>query len=42
MAAVERFAGPTYDRAVVEPEAHAVLASYDERVEYRDIALDTR
>jgi len=42
MAAIERFAGATYDRAVVEPEARAVLASFDDHVEHRDVALDTR
>ena len=42
MVAIERFAGATYDRAVVEPEARAVLASFDDHVEHRDVALDTR
>jgi hypothetical protein len=42
LAAIERFAGPSYDRAVVEPEARAVLASFDDHVEHRDVALDLR
>lgn len=42
MAAIERFAGPAPERAVVEPEARALLAAFDDRVEHREIALDTR
>jgi hypothetical protein len=42
MTAVERFAGAPYDRAVVEQEARAVLTSFDEHVEHREVALDTR
>jgi heme-degrading monooxygenase HmoA len=42
MTAVERFAGASYDRAVVEQEARAVLTSFDEHVEHREVALDTR
>lgn len=42
MTAVERFAGAPYDRAVVEQEARATLTSFDEHVEHREVALDTR
>lgn len=41
MVAIERFAGASYADAVVEPEARAVLISFDEHVEHREIALDT-
>jgi heme-degrading monooxygenase HmoA len=41
MASVERFAGASYNRAVVEPEARALLTSFDEHVEHREVALDT-
>ena len=40
MEAVARFAGPSIDRAVVEPEARAALLSFDERVEHHAVALD--
>jgi hypothetical protein len=42
LAAIEQFAGARYDHAVVEPEARAILVSFDEHVEHREIALDTR
>jgi len=42
MAAIQQFAGATYERAVVEPEARAVLESFDDHVEHREVALDTR
>ena len=34
MEAVERFAGDTPERAVVEPRAREILSSYDETVEH--------
>ncbi|HZU35852.1 MAG TPA: YciI-like protein [Gemmataceae bacterium] len=37
MAAVSRFAGPEPDRAVVEPEAQAVLASFDKVMTHFEI-----
>jgi hypothetical protein len=40
--AIRRFAGDTLDRAVVEPEARAVLLSFDDTVEHRSVVLDTR
>jgi len=42
MAAIQQFAGATYERAVVEPEARAVLSAFDDHVEHREVALDTR
>jgi heme-degrading monooxygenase HmoA len=39
--AIDEFAGPARDRAVVEPAAQAVLDAYDERVEHFDVAIDT-
>jgi heme-degrading monooxygenase HmoA len=39
MEAVKRFAGDPPDRAVVEPEARAILLSFDERVKHLAIAL---
>lgn len=38
MEAVRSFAGDDPGRAVVEPEARAVLATFDERVEHYDVA----
>jgi len=37
MDAIRRFAGPEPERAVVEPEARDVLASFDEFVEHFEI-----
>jgi heme-degrading monooxygenase HmoA len=42
MAAVERFAGADRDRAVVEPEARAMLASFDDSVVHREVIVDLR
>ncbi|HEY1811892.1 MAG TPA: hypothetical protein VGG74_06015 [Kofleriaceae bacterium] len=42
MDAVHRFAGERAETAVVEPEARALLVSWDEQVEHVPIALDTR
>jgi hypothetical protein len=42
LAAIQQFAGAIYERAVVEPEARAVLSSFDDHVEHREVALDTR
>src|SRR5262245_31222330 len=42
MDAVAAFAGATPERAVVEPEARAVLRSWDEIVVHRTVALDSR
>jgi heme-degrading monooxygenase HmoA len=38
--AIRRFAGDDHERAVVEPEARAVLLSFDDRVEHRTVVLD--
>ena len=38
--AIRGFAGTEPERAVVEPEARAVLLSFDERVEHRTIVLE--
>lgn len=40
--AIARFAGDEPGRAVVEPEARALLASFDEDVTHQEVALDTR
>ena len=40
--AIDRFAGPDRDRAVVEPAAHAVLDDYADEVEHFDVVIDTR
>ena len=40
MAAIARFADPI-DVAVVEPEARAVLDSFDDRVHHAEVAVDT-
>jgi heme-degrading monooxygenase HmoA len=37
MEAIKRFAGPEPDRAVVEPEARAVLTSFDEYVTHFEV-----
>ncbi|HEY1384966.1 MAG TPA: hypothetical protein VGF43_15205 [Dongiaceae bacterium] len=36
--AIRRFAGDTIDRAVVEPEARAVLSSFDDVVRHFELA----
>ena len=41
MDAISRFAGPTPDLAVVEPDARAVLLAFDERVEHEEVAVHT-
>lgn len=38
--AIRGFAGHDHERAVVEPEARAVLLSFDDRVEHRTVVLD--
>jgi len=38
--AIRGFAGPDHEQAVVEPEARALLVSFDERVAHRTIVLD--
>ncbi|HEX3763810.1 MAG TPA: antibiotic biosynthesis monooxygenase [Kofleriaceae bacterium] len=38
--AIRGFAGDDHERAVVEPEARAVLLSFDDRVEHRAIVLE--
>jgi heme-degrading monooxygenase HmoA len=38
--AVRRFAGDDYEAAVVEPEARALLARFDERSQHYEIVLD--
>jgi heme-degrading monooxygenase HmoA len=38
MEAIRRFAGPEPNKAVVEPEARAVLASFDEYVTHFEVA----
>jgi heme-degrading monooxygenase HmoA len=40
--AIDRFAGPDRERAVVEPAARAVLDSYADDVEHFDVVIDTR
>jgi heme-degrading monooxygenase HmoA len=42
MDAVERFAGATPERAVVEPEARAVLRDFDPVVTHSNVRVDTR
>ena len=39
MEAIGRFAGAAPERAVVEPEARAVLLSFDDRVTHEEVAL---
>ena len=41
MSAIERFAGVDTEAAVVEPEAAALLLSFDKRVKHFEIELDT-
>jgi heme-degrading monooxygenase HmoA len=41
LAAIEAFAGAEVERAVVEPEARALLRDFDERVVHRELAVDT-
>src|SRR4051812_8485257 len=38
--AIRGFAGDDHARAVVEPEARAMLLSFDDRVEHRTVVLD--
>jgi heme-degrading monooxygenase HmoA len=38
--AISSFAGDDLERAVIEPEARAVLLSFDDRVEHRTVVLD--
>ena len=38
--AIRGFAGEDFERAVVEPEARALLASFDDRVQHRTIVLE--
>jgi len=40
MAAIEAFAGPDPEKALVEPEARAVLASFDEVVTHHEIVSE--
>jgi heme-degrading monooxygenase HmoA len=42
LAAIDSFAGPDRDRAVVEPAARAVLDEYADEVEHFDVVIDTR
>ncbi len=42
MEAIQGFAGPDPDRAVVDPEARAALAEFDRFVRHYDVVLDTR
>ena len=42
LGAVRAFAGDDIDRAVVEPEAAAILLSFDKRVHHYEIAEETR
>jgi heme-degrading monooxygenase HmoA len=39
LAAVREFAGPDYERAVILPEAHKLLARFDERSAHYEIVL---
>jgi heme-degrading monooxygenase HmoA len=41
MEAISRFAGPAPDRAVVEPDARALLLDFDERVAHEEVAVHT-
>jgi antibiotic biosynthesis monooxygenase (ABM) superfamily enzyme len=38
--AVRRFAGEEYERAVIEPEARALLSRFDESSEHFDVVLE--
>jgi heme-degrading monooxygenase HmoA len=42
MAAIRRFAGADATASVVEPEARAILTSFDAVVEHVDVGLDAR
>ena len=39
MEAVQAFAGEDYERAVIEPEARALLSRHDERSEHFEVAI---
>ncbi len=41
VAAIKEYSGEQIDRAVVQPEAKALLADFDEHVEHYQIAYDT-
>jgi heme-degrading monooxygenase HmoA len=41
MAAIARFAGPEPQKAIVEPEAQAILSSYDESATHFEIVHST-
>jgi hypothetical protein len=41
MEAIAHFAGTNPERAVVEPEARAILRDYDDRVRHLTLRLDT-
>jgi hypothetical protein len=41
MIAIGRFAGSNPERAVVEPEARALLTSFDDVVTHQEVALDS-
>jgi heme-degrading monooxygenase HmoA len=40
MAAIEAFAGPDAERAIVEPQARAVLASFEEVVTHHEVVSE--
>jgi len=40
LSAVKDFAGDDYERAVVEPEARALLSRFDERSEHYDVVIE--
>ena len=40
MTAIEAFAGPDPERAIVEPEARAVLASFEEVVTHHEVVSE--
>jgi len=42
MEAIEKFAGANVNRAVVEPEARALLSSFDDEVTHHTVEVDTR
>jgi len=42
LAAIRRFAGADFDKAVVEDEAQAVLQDFDRRVVHCQVVLDTQ
>ncbi|WP_248960985.1 antibiotic biosynthesis monooxygenase family protein [Sphaerisporangium perillae] len=39
--AVQDFAGPDFESAVIEPEARAVLAEFDTSVTHHDVVIET-